>query len=158
MFRVDTIMKIPNYQTKVDRIISKAITSCVAHSGIKIVIVCDWMAGHTLLDRVVKRCSALKIGSTTWWGGKRLAFSNDSFLYVMDGADSWRRHQHEECISVVYVICDMWEIDSVARMHMGKALTPKYSEIHRIRYPGIDAPKVALRGWTTCVLGFDDDF
>ena len=130
-------MKIPNYQTKIDRIISKAITSCVASPGIKIVIVCDWMTGHTLLDRIDKRCKALKIDGTTWWGGERITFLNDSELYVMDGAESWRRHQHEQCIDVAYVICDMWEIDSIARMHMGHALIPRHSEIHRIRYPSI---------------------
>lgn len=151
-------MKIPNYETKVDRIIGKAITSCVLSSGVKIVIVCDWMAGHTLLSRIAKRCTALKVSDTTWWGGKRITFSNDSQLYVMDGADSWREHQLEQCIDVVYVICDMWEIDSIARMHMGHALIPKYSEIHRIRYPGIDAPKLALRGWTSSFTYFDDDF
>lgn len=152
-------MKIPNYKTKVDRMIDRAVMSCVANTGIKIAIVTKWMAGAHLFDDIDKRIPSTTLWSR-WCGGERIKFGNKSELHIMDDKEGWR--EHERKIDVAYVVCDMWDIPPITRMLMGKALIPFHSEIHRIRYPAIynATPKAApaLRGRITPSPYFDDDF
>lgn len=150
-------MKIPNYQTKIDRIISKAITSCVASSGIKIAIVTKWMDGYGMFDNIFSKLRASSFGCSLWHEGKRVKFDNGSELYVIDGKDGWKGKSHE--FSVIYLVCDMWDLDQEEQDMMKSALAVKwFAEINRIRYPSIDAPRLALRGMTSSMVWFDDDF
>lgn len=150
-------MQIPNYETKVDRIMDKAIHSCIASPGIKIVIVTKWMAGMHLFWKVGSKALALDSDAVRWHEGKRVIFKNGSQLFVMDSQEDWIEYENQ--IDVAYVVCDMWEIDPITRMNMGKALVLGHSEIHRIRYPSIILPRYAsLRGITSSMVWIDDDF